>query len=212
MSVDRVARVTLTLGSLLALSFGLAAYRAAGRVPTGEHSLEHAFGISVDVNGNIYCGIPRSSRVQAYDREGRFLWATRIDAADGTFRLRAQESGGVEVAAVRNKHLYEISASREVVSEQIRPEAYAAFGKVNEFAATDTAGQEYELTNRAILKRDRNGAVTFVVKQPWWPWWFIGGVPPWVSLGLAAAWGFLALIWQPAFGDALRFLARLRWR
>jgi hypothetical protein len=179
-------------------------------MPSGEHALAGAFGIAVDSMGNIYCGIPMASSIQAYDRQGRFRWATRIDAAGGVFRLRAVEDGGVEAAAVRNHRVYRLSVDGDPISSTTRLEAYAEFGPGNESTTVGPSGETYELKSDTIFVRDPDGTIRTVVQQPWWPWRFRRG-PTGVLMGLSAAWAALALAWRPAFRLGLARLARLRW-
>ena len=210
-TIDRGIRLALVLASMGALVLALAGLIASSSMPSGQHSLAGAFGIAVDPMGNIYCGIPASSTIQSYDRQGRFRWATRIDAADGVFRLRASSDGGVVVAAVRNHRVYELSPGGDLLSSTTRPEAYAEFGPVNESSTIGQQGETYELKRNSILRRERDGTITAVVEQPWWPWRFDRRVPTGVLFALSAIWAVLALAWSPAFRMGLARLARLRW-
>lgn len=209
-SIDRGIRIALGLASAGALALALGGLVASRTIASGEHALAGAFGIAVDSMENIYCGIPAASSIQAYDLQGEFRWATRIDAAGGVFRLRAVKDGGVEAAAVRNQRVYRLSAGGDLVSSTTRPEAYAEFGPGNESTTVGPSGETYELKSDAIFVRDPDGTIRTVVQQPWWPWRFRRG-PTGVLIGLSAAWAALALAWRPAFRLGLARLARLRW-
>jgi hypothetical protein len=211
MSIDRGVRIALTLASVMALCFAVTKVIASRSVHSGEHSLAGGFGIVVDSMGNIYCGIPASQSIQSYDTRGAFRWSTRIDTADGLFRLRARPNGGVEVAAVRNQRVFELSANGDLISSTTKSEAYADFGPENEFSTRGPSGEIYELKNGAILVSSTDGTIRTVAQQSWWPRWFDSGLPARVMLGLSAFWAVLALVWRPAFRVGLARLAKLRW-
>ena len=209
-SIDRVIRLALALASAGALALGLTGLAALRTAPSGEHSLARAFGIAVDQMGNIYCGIPEASRIQAYDSEGRFRWATRIDAAWGRFRVRAADGGGVEAATVRNHRVYRLSADGNVVSTTTRPGAYHEFGSENDFSAIGPSGEIYQLGTDAIVVRSPDGTTRTVVGQSWWPYRF-RRLPIGFLVAFGVIWAGLAIAWQPAFRHALTQLARIRW-
>jgi hypothetical protein len=211
MSIDRGVRIALTLASVVALSLAVTRVIASRSVHSGEYSLAAGFGIAVDSMGNIYCGIPASNSIQSYDTRGAFRWSTRIDSADGLFRLRARPNGGVEIAAVRNQRVFELSANGDLISSTTKSGAYADFGPGNESSTVGPSGETYELKNDAILVRSPDGRIRTVAQQTWWPWWFDSGLPTGVMLGLSAFWAVLALAWRPAFRVGLARLARLRW-
>jgi hypothetical protein len=211
MRLDRVIRTLLAVASVTALGLAAIETHTPWALPRGEHSLANAFGIAVDAAGTIYCGIPASSAVQAYDINGRFLWSSRVDADEGMFRLRARPTGGVELATVRNHQLIELSSTGEVLSSRTDDRAYDAFGTQNEGSTSGPTSEVFRLADRSIVRVASDGQTISVVQQAMWPWALEFAIPAPIWLGFGVFWAALAALWRPEFLKGLVRIARVRW-
>jgi hypothetical protein len=161
----RLLRGLLLVGAVACFVFALALFRGCDELPGGEYPIAGASGIAVDTKGNVYVGLPTYGAVQAYDPQGRFLWATRINAAFGAFDLHVTDDSVLEAATNRNRVLYRLSSTGEILGRQPLPQDYPR-SKPADWFTVERDGTSYHLRDRDIVRVGRDGAQAVLVSQP----------------------------------------------
>jgi hypothetical protein len=150
---------------------GLAATAAAigdflGFLSRGQ--LSSAFGIAVSRSGDIYVG-DSFSRVAVFAPSGEQLRSWSVSAGSGLFRLRFQEDGLLEVAAVRTGRVYTFEPNGRPLGSRADPNAYHAFGPERDFEAPATSGDLYRIVDASsIVIEFAGGGREIVVPPPSW--------------------------------------------
>lgn len=174
-----------------------------------ELPLGYLRGITVDSEGNIYCGLQFYSRIQVYDAEGKFIYGKFIDCAGGAFRIRINENDQLEVATVRNDELYVFEKDGTLVNELSGSGRYYfdIFGETGETRYHDkrqntTYVKRLSLLGSYIVKENPSGEKRVIITTPFHKWLFMGPFPAWFFVMIAG--GVVVFVRKDPFKHLLR--------
>lgn len=151
-----------------------------------EYPLGVLKSIAVDSSGRIYCGIEAYSRIQVYDKNGRYLKGWFIDSSGGSFKIKVDEKDLLHIATARNGIHYIYNVNGELISKQGNRKSY-----YNEIATDD---QQYRFIDREgntykiwgfsllyprIIKTDSSGIALEIISTPFYKWIFMAPFPSW---------------------------------
>ncbi|MHC4242355.1 MAG: hypothetical protein ACYSU4_08130 [Planctomycetota bacterium] len=165
-------------------------------------------GISVDSEGNIYCGLQFYSRIQVYDADGNFIYGKFIDSAGGSFRIRINQNDQLEVATARNDKFYIFARDGSLVKELSDVGHYfQVFGESNENGFHNKKlkviyFRRYDLFGPYIVKKDSSGEEKVIIKTPFHKWLFKGPLPAWLFIMIG---GVMSIFVRK---DPLKYISR----
>ncbi len=189
-----MAHLFLVIGGIgffagfIAMGFGV----AFENLDSFELPLGDLEGITVDSEGNIYCGLQFYSRIQVYNAEGKFVYGKFIDSAGGAFRIRINQDDQLEVATARNDKLYIFARDGFLVRELSDVGHYFHdFGKTSERRFHDKRQnviyfKKPTLLGPYIVKRESSGEKKVIIKTPFHKWLFKGPLPAWLFMMIGA--------------------------
>lgn len=148
-------------------------------------------GIAVDSKGNIYCGLPPYSRVQVYNKDGKYIYGKFFDSNGGAFRIRINNNDQLEVATARNDKLYVFENSNLINELSNVGYFYDEFGKAGETRYHDQKQNVTYMIKSALLypyvvKRDSLGKENIVIRTSFYKWLFAMPLPSWLFVVVGA--------------------------
>lgn len=125
--------------------------------------------IAVDGNQNIYCGSIFYSRIQVYNKNGKYLRGWHVNANQGAFIVRSNENS-IQVDSFRNqKRFYYNTNGKVLKTEEFQDLNIGYDPSVPQ--TSDRYGNEYSLNGRLIspkVEKIESRASITVVHTPWY--------------------------------------------
>jgi hypothetical protein len=151
-----------------------------------EMPLGRLKGISVDTQGNIYCGSQFYERIQVYNPKGQFLYGISIDTS-GLFWIRINSDDYLEVAVAIGKKKYIFNKNGEQISLNINtPNYLEGFDTKREHYCYDSKRDimyrirpilSMPFLGSNVIKKDASGKETVIIGTPISKWLFMGPFP-----------------------------------
>ena len=183
--------MVMALMAMILIPLGSGGFLYAASISSGvsepykisqELGLSDASGIAVHDKGVLFCGSHGYTRIHAYDLSGKFLYALRIPAGGGTFKLRI-EKGLLRVATARTDKIITFDVDGNVVSIINDPNSYEDFGNEEEYYTKDSKGNVFYIKSPrlypTILKRSDDGRTIKIVSPKLLQWIVTGPLPAW---------------------------------
>lgn len=199
--------------SLLALTFiilgfcgwfrGFAIAMTKTALIRDELPLGDLTGVTVDGNGNVYCGLGFYQRIQVYDSRGRFKYGRGIDAAGGDFLFHIDEDDRLVVATVRNDKVFYFENGALVNEETSDSRYFEFYNRYSRDECFDSEKNYYRIAPwsliwpQVIRAEMGNGHRSVIVSTPFWKWLLMGPFPAW--LFVAGGMGLFYLVHRGFF-------------
>jgi hypothetical protein len=131
-----------------------------------------AGGFAVSAEGRIFLGLTPVSRLQVYDREGRFIESRYIEVGDAGVRLSVDKEGLLHVYTTKGRHHYIYNKrGQKIAAKRFDREAPA-----NPYQTRDRQGNLYTLQNfvvyQRVVKSSTNGTTRTIIAEPIYLWPF----------------------------------------
>ena len=151
-------------------------------------------GFGVDGAGNLYVGGMQGASVQAFDKEGRFLYRLGIPVYGGGFCMSVEEDGTLHVLTYRGDTHYAIQ-DQQVLKEEYLPE-YEDFEDVRQRfdcrdhnSRAERAGVSYRVFVGGNVSMRGGARERLSLQAPHWPLpvsanWLMTGVGWFGGIGL----------------------------
>jgi hypothetical protein len=187
----------LRLASILLFTLGLVGWcsgplMSSGVIPIGaETELPPALpqSVAVDSQGRVYLAVAFFSRVQQYDADGTFLRGWSVEAGRGTFRLRTNEAGQLEVFVSRGDRLLTFGVDGELLASNVVGQDRTS--DFNGYHAVSTRGWEVTVENPvlwpSLIRIDPAGNRKVIAHTPPHLWLMAGPLPAWIVLLASSA-------------------------
>jgi hypothetical protein len=144
-------------------------------------------GLAIDSDGNIYCGSEFYSRIQVYDKEGKFLRGIPLNYfGGGMFWIRIKSDDMLEVTIAKSEEIHTYDKQGQLLGKRsIKLNFPAEYGKSSEHYCYDTKrGVTYLVRPIAVpifgshvVKIDSSGKETVFISPPFYKWLFMGAFP-----------------------------------
>lgn len=143
-------------------------------------------GIVVDKEGNIYCGIINESKINIYDKNGRYIKSIVVDADGGGFKIK-MENSELKVVTSRTNKLLTYKNKGNLFKEEENNLDYYSFGKSNEKEYIDKDDNVYRIKSILwlypyIQKTTKTGESITLVSVPFSRWIFMKPIPAWLFM------------------------------
>ena len=177
-----IGGICLATGILGFLTGMFASFGALNWVPSSfEMPLGHLDDIAVDEYGNIYCALQFYSRVQVYDRDGRFLRGWPVNPPGGAFQIRAKTSGQIEITTVREDLSVFTPEGQLIEYKEDVPGYWGEFEREADDYRRNQDGSTLSVKgpiyNRHVVRVPPSGETKTVICTPWYLWLFAGPMP-----------------------------------
>lgn len=155
---------------------------------------------AVDSEGQIYCGTQFYSRVQIYDATGRFVTSHYVDVGTGPFQLNVNEDDNLVVVGARKQVRYIYDHEMSLLGQSPDPGgrifkelAKRRAPRYRDRHGTSYTSRDFLLLYPHIVKIDRSGESSVVVRTPFYLWPFMGPILNWLFIG--TGWWIRATKW-----------------
>jgi hypothetical protein len=161
---------------------------------TLEMPFGHAEGIVKTKTGLIYLGLQSYNRVQVYNSSGKFIESKYVDAGTGTFWIKLDENGLVNIYTSRKqKHYVLDNTNKIIIDEQYTRnlDDYVNKKEANYFKENDSDVYyvSWGYIYPRVIHRNVFGKEHTIISQPLYIWIF--GLP--LPGGLFAFLGFVLM-------------------
>lgn len=155
-----------------------------GDFKNSEFPLGHLKGIAVDDEGRIFCGSQYYSRVQVYDRNGKFLTGWFVDSSGGAFKLKLDKEGKLHIATVRNGFHYVYNSDGKLLKKLANEKEY--YEKISteeqQYKFQDNKGDVYKISEASwlypqIAKTNSHGENETIIRTPFLKWLVMAPFP-----------------------------------
>ena len=70
--------------------------------------------ITIDREENVYCGLMFFSRIQVYNKNGKFIRSWFVGSGEGGFNLNINEDDNLQVFATRKRQLFTYNLNGQI--------------------------------------------------------------------------------------------------
>ena len=142
-----------------------------------EFPLSMPKSIVVDSHGHIYCGLNFYSRIQVYNRNGKFLKGWPVNALGGDFRIFIDNKDRLQVITNSGRYRYIYNFDGKMLkSDPVNIDGYTFFNEDPiRYRCKDKEGNLFEIKQAlfpGIYKTSLTGEKVAVISMPISMWFF----------------------------------------
>ncbi len=171
-----IARLISIIGYISAIAIVLIPLGFYRLIPDSfELPLGDFKGITVDLKGNIYCGLQMSGRIQVYNANGKYLYGKFLGESDvNPLRMNVNSDNQLEVVT-SNGNLYIFDTNGNLLSKITKDtKYYEEFGKTGEYYYDDKThdikyiivSRQFYFWGKQVVKIDSSNQEKVIIKTP----------------------------------------------